>query len=62
MATRSSILVWRIRRDRGARRAAVRRVTKSQTQLSAAQHSTWQLLIWPLDPRNVRRMIEELNL
>ena len=42
MATHSSILGWRIRRDRGAWWAAVRRVTKSQTQLSAAQHSTAQ--------------------
>ena len=34
MATHSSNLAWRIPMDRGAWRAAVHRVTKSQTQLS----------------------------
>ena len=33
MATHSSVLAWRIPMDRGAWRAAVRRVTKSQTRL-----------------------------
>ena len=34
MTTRSSILAWRISVDRGARRAIVHGVAKSQTQLS----------------------------
>ena len=34
MATHSSILVWIILMDRGARRATVHGVAKSQTQLS----------------------------
>ena len=34
MATHSSILAWRIPMDRGARRATVCGVTKSQTRLS----------------------------
>ena len=34
MATHSSILAWRIPMDRGAWRAAVRGITKSQTELS----------------------------
>ena len=34
MATRSSILAWRISMDRRAWRAIVHRVAKSQTQLS----------------------------
>ena len=34
MATHSSILAWRIHVDRGAWRATVHRVTKSQTRLS----------------------------
>ena len=34
MAAHSSILAWRIPMDRGAWRAAVHGVTKSQTQLS----------------------------
>ena len=34
MATRSSILAWRIPMDRGAWQATVHGVTKSQTQLS----------------------------
>ena len=34
MATHSSILVWRIPMDRGARQATVHEVTKSWTQLS----------------------------
>ena len=34
MATHSRILAWRIRMDRGACRATVHRVAKSQTQLS----------------------------
>ena len=33
MGTHSSILAWRIPMDRGARRAAVHGVSKSQTQL-----------------------------
>ena len=33
MATHSSILTWRIPMDRGAWRATVHRVTKSQTRL-----------------------------
>ena len=41
MATRSSILAWRIPMDRGAWWATVCGVTKSRTQLSdSAQHST----------------------
>ena len=41
MATHSSILAWRIPMDRGAWRATVCGVAKSQTQLSdLAQHST----------------------
>ena len=40
MATHSSILAWRIPMDRGAWRATVHRVAKSQTQLSdSAQHT-----------------------
>ena len=42
MATHSSILAWRIPMDRGAWRATVHVVTKSQTwteRLSTAQHS-----------------------
>ena len=34
MGTHPSILAWRIPMDRGAWKAAVHRVTKSQTQLS----------------------------
>ena len=34
MATHSSILAWRIPMDRGAWRATVHRVAKSQTRLS----------------------------
>ena len=34
MATHSSILAWRIRKDRGAWQATVHKVTKSRTQLS----------------------------
>ena len=34
MTTHSSILAWRIHRDRGAWQATVRGVTKSQTRLS----------------------------
>ena len=34
MATHSSILAWRISMDRGAWRATVHRVAKSQTRLS----------------------------
>ena len=42
MATRSSILAWRIPMDRGAWRATVHGVTESNTmkRLSTAQHST----------------------
>ena len=41
MATHSSILAWRIPMDRGAWRATVHEVTKSQTRLSdRAQHRT----------------------
>ena len=38
LATHSSIIAWRIPMDRGAWRATVHRVTKSQTQLRIAQH------------------------
>ena len=34
MATHSSILAWRIAKDRGAWRTAVREITKSHTQVS----------------------------
>ena len=37
MATHSSILAWRIPKDRGAWRATVHEVTKSRAQLSPAQ-------------------------
>ena len=41
MATHSSILTWRVSKDRGAWWAAVYGVSKSQTRLSnSAQHST----------------------
>ena len=41
IATNARILAWRILIDRGAWRATVHDVTKSQTQLSdSAQHST----------------------
>ena len=40
MATHSSILAWRIPMDRGAWWATVHGVTKSQTRLGTAQHST----------------------
>ena len=39
MATYSSILAWRIPMDRGAWRAAVHGVTKSQTRLSIAEQA-----------------------
>ena len=42
MATHSSILAWRIPMDRGAWRATVHGVTKSQKQLSTAQHKAEQ--------------------
>ena len=37
MATHPTILAWRIPMDRGARRATVHGVAKSQMQLSIAQ-------------------------
>ena len=41
MTTHSSILVWRIPTDRGAWRATVHRVAKSQTQLKRlSMHTT----------------------
>ena len=44
MATHSSILAWRILKDRGTWCAIVCGVTKGQTQLSdEAQHSPWDL-------------------
>ena len=44
MATHSSILTWRVSKDRGAWWAAVSGVSKSQTRLSnSAQHSTHRL-------------------
>ena len=42
MATHSSILAWKIPMDRGAWRATGHGVTKSQTQLSTAQHKAEQ--------------------
>ena len=39
MATHSSILAWRIPLDRGAWRAAVHEVKKSQTRLSSLAHA-----------------------
>ena len=39
MATHSSILAWRITKDRGAWRATVHGVAKSQTQLSNSAHT-----------------------
>ena len=45
IATDSSILAWRSPKDRGAWWATVRRVTKSQTQLRAANTFTFHLLI-----------------
>ena len=47
MATRSSILAWRIPMDRVTWRATVHGVAKSQTQLSdQAQHSTHGIYTW----------------
>ena len=40
MATHSSILAWRIPTDRGARRATVHRVAKSQTRLKRLSMNT----------------------
>ena len=40
MATHSSILAWKISMDRGASRATVHGVTKSQTQLSDSYLNT----------------------
>ena len=45
MATHSSILAWRIPLDRGAWRATVHGITKSQTQLSDF-HSLTYALLW----------------
>ena len=39
MATHSSMLAWRIPRDRGARWATLHGVIKSQTQLSDQAHT-----------------------
>ena len=44
MATRSSILAWRIPMDRGAWRATVHGVAKSQTQLNWL--STHTSILW----------------
>ena len=59
MATHSSILAWRIPRDRGAWWATVHRVPKSQTQLKqlsmqaqcqAQNKAQWLFLVsWVLD-------------
>ena len=43
MATHSSILAWRIPKDRGAWWAKVHGVTKSWTRLSTAQHHPYNL-------------------
>ena len=43
MATHSSILAWRIPADRGAWRATVHRVTKSQTRHKGLSTHTWIL-------------------
>ena len=55
MATYFNILAWKIPRDRGASRAAVRSISKSQTQLSTHALSTLSHSIltelfckWPL--------------
>ena len=44
MVTYSSILAWRIPVDRGAWRATVHGVARSQTQLSSRAHSTASIL------------------
>ena len=46
MATRSSILAWRILMDRGAWWATVSGVTKSQTRLSAPQLPNPFMCLW----------------
>ena len=47
MTTQSSILAWRIPMDRGAWRATVHGVTKSETQLSnQAQHTTQPMYVY----------------
>ena len=57
MATHSSILAWRISMDRGAWRAAVHGVTKSQAWLSDQAHNTLStrrpkfLALFPAWPR-----------
>ena len=45
MATHSSILAWRILMDRGAWRATVHGVTKSQTRQNETKYSTEQTLL-----------------
>ena len=45
METHSSILAWRILMDRGAWRATVHGVTKSQTRLNETKYSTEQTLL-----------------
>ena len=55
MATHSSILAWRIPRDRGAWQATVHGVAKSQTQLSGQVHNPYHRpqpipYLWPLTP------------
>ena len=48
MATHSRILAWRIPMDKGAWRATVYGVAKSQTQLSAHTHThTHTHTLWP---------------
>ena len=43
MATRSSILAWRIPTDRGAWRAPVHEVTESNTTKQLTHHFSWLL-------------------
>ena len=45
IATHSNILAWRVPMDRGAWRATVLGVTKSQTRLSTAQHMALQMKV-----------------
>ena len=71
MATHSSILAWRITMDRGAWRATVLSVAKSQTRLSDyAQHSPPQekesssgLCLWVLflPQQDVSRMLWDVG-
>ena len=52
VATHSSILAWRIPLDRGAWRATVHGVTKSQTRLSTERPKKSSL--WPLRPCKIQ--------